>query len=135
MAILSMIPEGEPDLIIYLTKLLRTNKPDQQTNTFWFPTPENPGSTDDHTPIQKRILKELCELQLKEKLNPKDDIESRMEFLERFHWTDTLLTETEKKAVEDILVEYHDIFARHRMDIGMNTELKVKLTPEDDKVV
>ena len=41
----------------------------------------------------------------------------------------------EKQAVEDILVQYHDIFARHRMDIGMNTEFKVKLTPKDDKAV
>ena len=112
MAILSMIPEGDPDLITYLTELLRTNKPDQQTNTFWYPTPENPGNTNEHTPIQTRILKELCELQQKEKLNPKNDTESRIEFLKRFDWTDTLLTETEKQAVEDILVEYHDIFAR-----------------------
>ena len=58
-----------------------------------------------------------------------------MEILKRFDWTNTLLTETEKQAVEDILVEYHDIFARHRMDIGMNTEVKVKLTPKDDKAV
>ena len=34
MATLSMIPEGDPDLITYLTELLRTNKRDQQTNTF-----------------------------------------------------------------------------------------------------
>ena len=61
--------------------------------------------------------------------------ESRMEFLKRFNWTDTLLTESKKPAVEDILVEYHDIFARHRMDIAMNTEFKVKLTPKDDKAV
>ena len=135
MAILSMIPEGDPDLITYLTELLRTNKPGQQTNTFWFPTPENPGNTEEHTPIQTRILKELRELQLKEKLNPKDNTESRTEFLKRFDWTDTLLTETEKQAVEDILVEYHDIFARHRMDIGMNTEFKVRPTPKDDKAV
>ena len=48
-AILSMNPEGDPDLVTYLIELLRTNKPDQQNNTFWFPTPENPGSTEDHT--------------------------------------------------------------------------------------
>ena len=113
-ALLSMVPEGDPDLIIYLTELLRTIKPDQQNNTFWFPTPENPGNIKYHNPIQTRILKELRELQLKEKLNPKHDIESRMEVLKRFDWTDTLLTEAEKQAVEDILVEYHDIFARHR---------------------
>ena len=135
MAILSMIPEGHPDLITYLTELLRTNKQDQQANTFRFPTPENPGNEEEHTPIQTRILKELCELQLKEKLNPTDDTESRMEFLERFDWTDTMLTKTEKQAVEDILVEYHDIFDRHRMDIGMNIEFKVRLTPKDNKAV
>ena len=133
--ILSMIPEGDPHLITYLAELLRTNEPDQQNNTFWFPKPKSPGNREDHTPIQTRIPKELRELLPKEKLNPKDDIESRMEFLNRFHWTDTLLTETEKQAVEDILVEYHDIFARHRMDIGMNTEFKVKLTPKDNKAV
>ena len=134
-AILSMIPEGDLDLINYLTELLRTNKQGQQTNTFWFSTPENPGSTEEHTPIQTRILKKPRELQLKEKLNSKDGIESRMEFLKQLDWTDTLLSETEKQAVEDILVEYHDIFARHRMDIGMNTKFKVKLTPKNDKAV
>ena len=58
-----------------------------------------------------------------------------MEFLERFEWTDEPLTQTEKKAVEDFLVKYHDIIARHRMDLGMNTEFKVKLTPKDDRAV
>ena len=33
-AILSMIPEGDPNLITYLTELLRTNKPDQQKQHF-----------------------------------------------------------------------------------------------------
>ena len=134
-AILSMIPEGDPDLTTYLTELLRTNKPEQQRNTFWFPTREYPRKTEDHTPIQTRILKELRELQRKEKLNPTDDVESRMRFLKRFDWTDALLTETEKRAVEKILVEYHDKIARHRKDIGMNTEFKVRLTPKDDKAV
>ena len=73
MAILSMIPEGDPDLITYLTELLRTNKQDQQTKAFWFPTPENPGNTEDHTPNQTRTLTELCELQQSERSNPKDD--------------------------------------------------------------
>ena len=40
-----------------------------------------------------------------------------------------------KNAVEIILVEYHNKFARRKIDIGMNTEFKVRLTPEDDKAV
>ena len=80
-AILSMIPEGDPDVVTYLTELLRTNEPNQQNNTFGFPTPENPGNSEDHTPIQTRIHTELRELQRREKLNPKDDSETRMQFL------------------------------------------------------
>ena len=62
MAILSMIPQGDPYLIAHKKELLRTNKPEQQNNTFWFPTPENPGNLEDHTPIETRILKEIIQL-------------------------------------------------------------------------
>ena len=79
-----MIREGDPDLTSYLTDLLRTNKPDQQNNTFWFPTPKNPGKTEDHTSKKTRILKQLRELQEREKLNPKADVQSRMKFSKRF---------------------------------------------------
>ena len=122
-------------LTAYLIELLRTNKPEQQNDTFWFPTPENPGKTEDHTPIQTRILKELNELKEKEKLNPQESTESRNQFLKRFDWTDTLLTETEKQAIEDILNDYHDISAKHRMDFVMNPEFKMNITPKDDKAV
>ena len=101
MAILSMIPRDHPDLTAYLNELLRTSKPEQQDNTFWFPTPENPGKPEDHTPIQKRNLNELNELKDKERLNPQESTESRNKFPKRFDWTDTLLTETEKQAIEN----------------------------------
>ena len=135
MAIHRMIPKGDPDLTAYLNELLRTNKLEHQDNTFWLPIPENPGEPEDYTPIQTRTLNELNELEDKENLNPQESTESQNKFLKRFDWTDTLLTETEKQAIEDILVDYHDIFARHRVDIGMNTEFKVKLTPKDDNAV
>ena len=41
-AILNMIPEVDLDLTTSLSELIRTNKSEQQNNTFWFPTPENP---------------------------------------------------------------------------------------------
>ena len=78
---------------------------------------------------------ELNELKDKEKLNPQKSTESRNKFLKRFDWTNTLLTEAEKQAIEDILVDYHDIFSRHIIDIGMNKEFKVKLNLKDDKAV
>ena len=81
---LSMIPQGDPDLTAYLNVLLRTNKPEQQDNAIWFPTPENPGKPQDHTPIQTKILKDLNELNDKTKLNPQERTESRNKFLKRF---------------------------------------------------
>ena len=37
-----------------------------------------------------------------------------------------------KERIEDLLVKIHDIFLRHRFDLGMNEEFKVKLTPKDE---
>ena len=39
-AILSTIPEGDPNLTIYLNELLRTNKPNQQNDTLGFRHPK-----------------------------------------------------------------------------------------------
>ena len=135
LAISSMIPLGVPDLTAYVNEHLKTNEAEQQNDNFWFPTPENRGKIEDQTPIQTRISKELTDFKDKEKLNLQDSTEYRQKLLERFDWTDTLLTETEKQAIEDILFNYIDNFARQRMDFGINTELKVKLTPKDDKAV
>ena len=131
MAVLSIIPQSDPDLTAYLNELLRTDKPEQQDNTFWFPTPENPGKPEDHTPIQTRILNELNKLKDKEKRNPQESTETQEIFLKRFDWTNTVPTDTEKHAIEDILVDYYDIFARHRIDNGMKTDFKVELTPKE----
>ena len=54
-------------------------------------------------------------------------------FFSNFDWTDTTLNPEEQKQIEEILIEFHDIFARHRFDIGTNREFKVKLTPNDDR--
>ena len=106
-----MNPHGDLDLTAFLNERLRMNKPEQSNNTFCFPTSETPGKPEDHTPIQTRTLKELIELKDKEKLNPHESTESQNKLLKRFDLTDTLLTETDMQAIEDILVDYHDIFA------------------------
>ena len=38
-----------------------------------------------------------------------------------------------KKAVEDLLVEFHGKFARHRFEIEINTEFRLLLTPLDNR--
>ena len=37
--------------------------------------------------------------------------------------------------MEELLVRYHKIFARHRLDLGKNTDSPVKLTPEHNRPV
>ena len=111
MAILNMTAQGDPDLTAHLNELLRTNKLEQQNNIFWFSTPEIPQKSQGHTPIQTRIFKEVNELKEKETLKPQEKTESRNNFLKRFNWIDRLLGETQKQAIEDFLIDYHDILA------------------------
>ena len=51
----------------------------------------------------------------------------------QFPWHNSVFNETQKRKVEELVLRYHHIFARHRLDIGTNEEFKVKLTPEHDK--
>ena len=118
---------------LYLNQMVKTNQSSDEPETYWFPTPEEPGDPDTYTPIQQRIYDELLELKQLEQLNQNDNDESRKKFLTHFDWTDTTLSPFEKQHIEDILVQNHDIFARHRFDIGTNREFKVKLTPNDDR--
>ena len=76
----------------HVSSLIKTNKNPQNSETYWFPTPENPGKPEEHTPIQKRILRELQALQELETLDPTKDEESRAKFLENFDWKDSILT-------------------------------------------
>ena len=43
-----------------------------------------------------------------------------------------MLQQDEITRIEDLLVEFHDTFAKHRFDIGMNEELKVILPLNDN---
>ena len=47
--------------------------------------------------------------------------------------TDTTLSPEERQQVDEILIDFHDIVARHIFDIGTNSEFKVILTPNDDR--
>ena len=117
----------------YINSLLKTSKTDEVNETYWFPTPQNPANEQEHTPIRTRILNEVRELEHLEQLNPLEDTNSRKQFLSNFDWTDFTLQLDAKQAVDDLLLELHDIFARHRFEIGINTELKVQLTPSDNR--
>ena len=109
--------------------LLKTSKIDKVIGTYWFPTPQNLGNKREHTPIQIHFLKEIRKLELLENINPLGDVDSRNQFLSNFDWTNSTLDRDAKQAIEAPLVAFHDIFERHRFDIGINREFKKQLTP------
>ena len=131
-AALNLLTEHD-DVVTYINALMQVERPDDKEDKFWFPTPENPGNKPEHLPIQPRILKELRELAQLEKLDPTENQQSRTKVLSMFKWTDSLITGKDRENLEATIVEFHDIFARHRLDIGMNMQFKVSLTPKDDK--
>ena len=125
--------EDPDDTHMYVNELMKANETEQNDENFWFPTAENPGNEDEHTPIQRRILKEIRELIKKEELDPTKDQESRKEFLDMFQWEGSQIEGNDRKQLEQTIIEYNDIFARHRLDIGINNNFKVKLTPKDER--
>ena len=54
----------------YVSGVIKANKNPQNQESYWFPTSKNPGNPEEHTPIQKRILRELQALQDLETLDP-----------------------------------------------------------------
>ena len=59
-----LLKNNHDDAIHYINRLLKTSETEEVKETFWFPTPHNPGNEKEHTPIQTRILNELRELEL-----------------------------------------------------------------------
>ena len=105
-----LLNNNHDDAIHYINSLLKTSKTDEVNETYWFPTPQNPGNEKEHTHIQTRILKELRELEQLEKLNPLENTIFRKQFRSNFDWTDSTLQPEAKQAVENLLVEFHDVF-------------------------
>ena len=62
-------------------------------------------------------------------MDPKNNEGDKLEFSKKISWDTCVLNADAKRQLEEFLVEYHDVFAKYRFDVGYNTELKIKLTP------
>ena len=125
--------DDSEDAIVYINELLKPSDKTCNNQNFWFPTPNDPGDPNTHTPIQSRILREIKELEEIQKLNPTNSDEEREAFLNNFKWDDTQLSADDQKDIEERLIEFNDIFARHRLDIGIDHDFNIKLTPKTDE--
>ena len=130
---LSFMIQHEDTTEIYINELLKVPSQNLEQESYWFPTQEDPGDPTTYTPKQQRIYTEFLELKQLKKLNPQDSEASKESFLSNCDWSDITVSPEERQQIEEILIEFHDIFARHRFDIGTNHEFKVKLTPNDDR--
>ena len=79
-ALLSFMIQHEETTEVYINELPKVPQQNSEQETYWFPTPEEPGDPATYTPIQQRIYKELLELQELKKLNPNDNETSRNTF-------------------------------------------------------
>ena len=62
-------------------------------------------------------------------MDPENNDADKLEF-SKFSWDTCVLNADQKRQLEEFLVEYLDVFAKHRFDVGYNTELKIKLAPQ-----
>ena len=118
--------------MIEIPKAQQIGKPAPEYEKFWFPTPENCPDITCLSHWQKQVYVEISEYREKGKINPIENQSDRDEFLQLFSWQDSILSETERKQVEQLLVENLDVFAKHRFDVGYNSELQTKLTPSHE---
>ena len=108
------------------------SRPKPEYDKLWFPTPETCSDPENLSPLEREIYDQISYFKSLEKIDPKIDPSQKEKFLENLNWENSVLELNERKQVEELLLEFSDIFAKHRFDVGFNTELKVKLTPEHE---
>ena len=95
-----------------------------------FTTPETCPDPTNLSPLQREIYEQLLKLQEMEKFDPKGNHQDKITLLSKFPLEKLTLSDQQKAIVGELLVEFSDIFAKHRFDVGYNTDFKIKLTPE-----
>ena len=129
------------ELLNQINKLLRVrnNRSSRQPkraspdyDKIWFPTPETCKNPANLPPLQMKFFDNISELQQRDSLNPQSNEKDKEIFLKQFDWSKSALNADQIAEMQHLSIECYDIFAKHRFDVGYNTELKVELTPAHD---
>ena len=107
-------------------------RPSPEYEKIWLPTPETCQNPENLPPVQKKIFDNISELQQRDSLNTQSNEKDKETFLKQFDWSKSSSNAAQIAEMQNLLLEYYDIVAKHRFDVGYNTELKVKLTPAHD---
>ena len=73
----------------------------------------------------------MVALQKLKQSNQQDNQESREQFLSQIDWSDSTLDNQSGQAIEELLIEKHDLIATHRFDNGTSNDFKVKFSSID----
>ena len=68
--------------------------------------------------MQRRIYNEILKFQQMDSIDPINNPTDRETFLTNFPWQDSVLQAEQREQVEVLLLEFHDIFAKHGFDAG-----------------
>ena len=85
--------------------------------------------------VEKRIFDELVKFKNLEAIQPLSENDDKKIFLNASKWSDSVLSDKGKERTEQLLLEFTDIFKRHRLDIGYTHKFSVKLTPDTNRPV
>ena len=107
-----------------------TGRPPLDYSKVWFPNPETCNDFSNLTLPRREIYDQILQLERQEKMDLKINEDDKLEFLEKISWDTFVLNADQERQPEEFLVEYHDVFAKHRFDVGYSIELKIKFTPE-----
>ena len=80
---------------VYINAFLKDPKTNTEQETYWFPTPEEPGDPTTYTPTQQRFFNELLEPKELEKLDPHNKESFRKASFSNVDWFNTTLSHEE----------------------------------------
>ena len=103
----------------------QTGRSPPQCSKLWFLTPETCNDFLNFTPLQREVFDRRLKLQTQENWILKIMALKNWDFWKKNHGTPKA---DQKKQLEEVLVEFQDVFANHRFDVGYNTDLKIKPT-------
>ena len=86
-----------------------------KTNRRWYSTCDDPCKLN---PFERRICDEIVKLRGEETLDPTVDDHQRQSFPANFQRESSISSGQERQQLENLLMKYHNIVARHRLDIG-----------------
>ena len=86
-------------------------RPPTEYNKILFPTPETCPNPENLPNLQRKVYYNITELQKRDTLDPQKNSGDRDAFLEQFDWSRSALTVAQIQEMQDLLVEYSDIFA------------------------